>query len=183
MDFLQLAKKRHSVRKFSNQKIEKEKLDLILEAGRIAPTAANYQPQRILVLDSEESLEKLKACTPCHFHAPLALLVCYDTSASWKRSYDNEDTGITDASIVATQMILQATESGIGCTWVAHFDPQLIRTSFGLPDYLVPVALIPMGYPAVDSAPNQTHENRFSLNRTVFFNSFDGISKGKPSEK
>ncbi len=79
MDFLQLAKEqRYSVRKFKADKIEKEKLDLILEAGRIAPTAANFQPQRILVIDSEEGLTKLKTCTPYHFNAPLALLICYD---------------------------------------------------------------------------------------------------------
>lgn len=89
MDFLELAKERYSVRKFSDKKVEREKLDAILEAGRCAPTAVNYQPQRILVLESPEALEKLKGCTPYHFHAPLALLVCYDREASWKRSHDN----------------------------------------------------------------------------------------------
>ena len=74
MDFLQLVKDRYSVRKFSDRKVEQEKLDLILEAGRVAPTAVNYQPQRILVLSSEENLAKLKSCTIYHFHAPMALL-------------------------------------------------------------------------------------------------------------
>lgn len=77
MDFLELAKDRYSVRKFCDKKVEKEKLDLILEVGRVAPTAVNYQPQRILVLDTEDALSKLKICTTYHFHAPLALLICY----------------------------------------------------------------------------------------------------------
>ena len=112
MEFLQLAKERYSMRKFSDRKIEKEKLDLILEDGRISPTAVNFQPQRILVIDSEENLAKLKSCTPYHFHAPLALLVCYDSTVSWKRSYDNKDMGEVDSSIVATQMMLVAVELG-----------------------------------------------------------------------
>ena len=66
MDFLELAKERYSVRKFSDKKVEREKLDAILEAGRCAPTAVNYQPQRVLVLESPEALEKLKGCTPYH---------------------------------------------------------------------------------------------------------------------
>ena len=79
MSFLQLAKdRRYSVRKFKAQAVEKEKLDLILEAGRIAPTACNYQPQRILVIENESALEKLKQCTQYHFNAPVALMVCYD---------------------------------------------------------------------------------------------------------
>ena len=76
MDFLQLAtEERYSVRQFSDKPVEQEKLDLILEAGRIAPTACNYQPQRILVIREPEGLDKLKQCTSCHFDAPLALLI------------------------------------------------------------------------------------------------------------
>lgn len=85
MDLLELLKKRYSVRKFDDRKVEKEKLDLILEAGRVAPTAVNFQPQRILVIESQEALENFKKCTPYHFNAPLALLICYDKSVSWKK--------------------------------------------------------------------------------------------------
>ncbi|WP_077611025.1 nitroreductase family protein [Clostridium sp. Marseille-P2415] len=183
MEFLQLVKERHSVRRFSDRKVEREKLDLILEAGRVAPTAVNYQPQRILVIDSKENLDKLKSCTTYHFHAPLALLVCYDSTASWKRSYDNEDMGAVDASIVTTQMMLQTAELGLGSTWVGHFDPKQIRTAFELPEYLVPVALLPIGYPREDSAPHPLHGKRFDMDHTVFFNSFNGITEGKQNEK
>lgn len=182
MNFLQLAKERYSVRKFSDKKVEREKLDLILEAGRVAPTAVNYQPQRILAIENEESLAKLKSCTPYHFNAPLALLVCYDSTVSWKRNHDNEDMGIVDASIVTTHMMFQAHGLGLGTTWVGHFNPDIIKETFELPEYLVPVALLPIGYPRSDSAPHTLHGKRYDINDTVFFNSFEGITQGKNDE-
>lgn len=177
MDFLELAKERYSVRKFSDKKVEQEKLDLILEAGRIAPTAVNFQPQRILVIENEEGLEKLKSCTIYHFHAPMALLVCYDTNASWKRPYDKEDMGVVDASIITTQMMLQATNLGLGTTWVGHFDPIAIRSAFEIPDFLIPVALLPLGYPREDCIPHKLHGIRHDMDHTVFYNTFEGIKE------
>lgn len=180
MNFLHLAKERYSVRKFSDKKVEKEKLDLILEAGRLAPTALNYQPQRILVLDNEVSLAKLKLCTRYHFNAPLVLLVCYDSTVSWKRSFDNLDMGDVDASVVATHMMLEVAELGLGTTWVGGFNTDAIRETFALPEYLVPVALLPIGYPSSDSSPHPLlHYNRHDINKTVFFNSFEGVTQGK----
>lgn len=183
MDFLQLVKDRYSVRKFSDRKVEREKLDLILEAGRVAPTAVDYQPQRILVIESEENLAKLKSCTIYHFHAPMALLVCYDTTASWKRSYDQADMGMVDASIVTTQMMLQAAELGLGTTWVGHFDPEAIRAAYDIPDFLIPAALLPLGYPREDCHPHPLHEKRYDREHTVFFDSFEGIKEEKAPEK
>lgn len=178
MNFLELVKDRYSVRKFDSKKVEKEKLDLILEAGRVAPTAVNYQPQRILVLDSEESLSKLKETTPYHFNAPLALVICYDNVTSWKNSIE-EDEGIVDASIVTTHMMLQAAEIGIGSTWVGSFDFEKLREVFDIPEFLTPVAILPLGYPAENSKPIKLHFNRFDLKETVFYNSFDGIEIGE----
>ncbi len=173
MQFINLAQERYSVRKFSGQPVEKEKLDLVLEAGRLAPTAANFQSQRILVIESAESLEKLKKCTPCHFNAPLALLVCFDSSSSTKRDYDNYDAGDADACIVATHMLLEIAELGLGSTWVAHFDPAAIKKEFSIPEQIIPVTLLPMGYPAKDAAPNeQMHDHRKPIGETVFYNHF-----------
>lgn len=174
MDFLELAKKRYSVRRFKTDKIEKEKLDLILEAGRVAPTAGNFQPQRILVIESEESLAKLKTCTPAHFNAPLALLICFDSRASWKNTR-GEEAGDVDASIVTTHMMLEAAGLGIGSTWVGVFDFNKTREVFDIPDYIIPVALLPLGYPAPASKPDIRHKQRFDLNHTVFYNSFESI--------
>lgn len=173
MTFIKLAEDRYSLRQFNAKPVEKEKLALVLEAGRLAPTAGNLQPQRILVIESADSMEKLKRCTPCHFNAPVALLVCYDSSASAKRSYDNYDAGDADACIVATHMMLQTAELGLGSTWVAHFDPAAVRKEFSLPEHFIPVALLPVGYPAEDAAPNeQMHYHRKPIEETVFYNHF-----------
>lgn len=87
-EFKALATERYSIRKFDTRPVEQEKVDILLEVARLAPTAHNYQPQRLLVLNSEESLNKLKGCTNGHFNAPLAIIVCYDNTVSWKREYD-----------------------------------------------------------------------------------------------
>lgn len=157
MDFAQLSKERYSVRKFQLKKVEKELLEQVICAGRVAPTACNNQPQKVYVLETEEALENLKKCTPCHFDAPAALLVCYDKKLSWKRSFDGEDSGWVDASIVTTHMMLQAHELGLGTTWVMYFDPAAVIRKFTLPENIIPVAILPIGYPAKDAEPSTNH--------------------------
>lgn len=180
MNFLQLAKEqRYSVRKFKAQAVEKEKLDYILEVGRTAPTACNYQPQRILVIEREEAWEKLKQCTAYHFDAPLALMICYDKTTCWKNKTNGTIGGDVDASIVTTQMMFAVAELGLGTTWVGAFNHQKARELFKIPDYLVPVALLPIGYPADDAEPHPLHFKRFDLNHSVFYHSFDGITEGE----
>lgn len=166
-DFLTLAERRYSVRKFSSADIEKTKLEYILRAGQVAPTACNNQPQKVYVLQSRPALEKLRCCTTCHFHAPLALLVCYDRSLSWKRSFDGQDSGFVDASIITTQMMLEAYDQGIGSTWVMHFDPAAVRTEFELPEEEIPVAILVMGYPADDVEVSPKHSQIRPMDETV----------------
>lgn len=180
MSFMKLAKEqRYSVRKFSDKAVEKEKLDLILEAGRIAPTACNYQPQRILVIEDEAALEKIRQCTSCHFGAPVVLLICYDKTTCWKNRTNGTIGGDVDASIIITHMMLEVAELGLGTTWVGAFNHQKARELFEIPDYLVPVALLPIGYPAEDAEPHPWHFKRFGMDHTVFYNSFDGITEGE----
>lgn len=179
MNFLDLAKARYSVRKFSDKKVETDKLNLILEAARVAPTAVNYQPQRILVMNNEESLAQLKLCTPYHFNAPLVFLICYDSNVSWINSHTKEDSGRMDATIVTTHMMFEATELGLGSTFVADFNESTLRKMFQLPEYLVPVALLPVGYPSESSVPHKLHGMRKDINETVFYNTFEGITEGK----
>ena len=100
MDFLELAKNRYSCRSFLDKPIEQEKINIILEAARVAPTAVNFQPQRILVLTDKNKLSRLNECTRFGWNAPLVLIICYDKNISWKRKYDNSDEGIIDASIM-----------------------------------------------------------------------------------
>lgn len=173
MKFIDLVEERYSMRSFSNKPVEKEKLDLVLKAGQLSPTACNNQPQRILVIEDEVALEKLKKCTAYHFNAPIALLICYDKNVSWKRKFDGDDSGVVDASIVTTHIMLQAVELGLGTTWVGCFDPNLIISEFGIPENLVPVALLPMGYPSEDAKPYPGHYQRKPVNESVFYNEFE----------
>ena len=166
-DFMTLAKERYSVRKFTQQKVEQEKIDLILESGLVAPTAANRQPQKILVLTRETDLEKLKKCTRSHFDAPLAFIICYDAERSWKRSFDGQDSGFVDGSIVTTHMMMEAWELGIGSTWVMAFDPAAVKEQYALPDSVIPVAILPMGYPHPDAQPSPMHRQVRDLADTL----------------
>lgn len=167
MSFEQLAKNRFSVRSFLDRPVEKEKLDLILQAGQVAPTACNNQPQRVYVLQGEDTLKKLEKCTPCRFGAPLALLTCYAADECWKRAFDGKCSGDVDASIVTTQMMLQAADLGIGSTWVMFFDPEAVRAEFSLPEGVEPVSILVMGYPAPDAKPSALHSAKKPLGETV----------------
>lgn len=169
MDFLELTKNRFSCRSFSDRKVEKEKIDKILEAGRVAPTAMNIQPQRILVLQDKEKLEALSQCTRYGWGAPVIMIICYDKDISWKRKYDNQDEGIVDASIVTTQMMLEVHNLGLGSTWVGYFDPIKVREVYEIPENLEIVSILPIGYPAEDAKPNERHEERNSIDKMVFW--------------
>lgn len=172
MDFLNFAKERYSVRKFENKHIEQDKIDLILKAGHIAPTGCNNQPQRILVINSDDSIEKLKLCTKCHFDAPTALLVCYNKDESWQRRYDGALSAPVDASIVTTHMMLMAHSLGIGSTWVMHFDPEAMKNEYNIPDNIVPHALLVMGYPHKDAKPFEMHDIYRNINDVVCYDTF-----------
>lgn len=172
MTFSELAEKRYSVRKFKTDAISKEELDKILHAGYIAPTGCNNQPQRILVINTKETLEKLKKCTRCHFDAPCAMLVCFDKNDCWQRPYDSALSGEADACIVTTHMMLEASELGIGTTWVMHFNPEKMRSEFSIPENFVLVSLLTMGYPAPDSEPAPGHLAKRPIEETVFYNKF-----------
>ena len=162
MHFMELAQARYSVRKFSEKPVEGEKLTQLLEAARLAPTAHNNQPQRLLVIQSPEALLKLKDCTPYHFGAPLAILVSYDRDAAWVRKYDGCHSGDVDASIAGTHIMMAAADLGRGSTGVMQFDPAAIREAYHLPEHFVPVALFPIGYPADDAKPAPGHAQRNS---------------------
>ena len=171
MDFFELAKKRYYCRSFCDKKVEKEKLEKILEAGRVAPTACNFQPVRILVLQDKRQLEKLSECTPYGWNAPVIMIVCYDQTISWKRKYDGKDEGIVDASIVTTHMMLEISDLGLGTTWIGSFDPEKVRKVYQIPEHYEIVSLLPIGYPNEESSPSITHGQRNSIDQFVFWDS------------
>ena len=172
MEFAELAKKRYSVRSFKSTPVEPELLNKVLEAGRLAPTACNNQPQKIIVVESADALDHLKRCTQYHFNAPTALIVCYDKNVSWKRPFDGKDNGEYDACIVTTHLMLQAADLGLGTTWVGYFDPKDVIREFKLPLNIVPIAILPLGYPADHAQPAGGHTQRHPLDSMVVRNSF-----------
>lgn len=169
MNFIDLCKERYSVRQFDARPVEKEKLMMILEAGRLAPTACNYQPQRIYVIQSEEARNNLSGLTRMTYGAPVSLLVCYEKNESWKNTLktfgEDYDGGEMDACIVGTQMMNMATELGHGTLWARGFNSQQIHDGFDLPENIVVSFLLDVGYPASGSI--NRHTPRKDLSATV----------------
>lgn len=167
MDFEKLSAERYSLRKYSDRPVEPEKLVLILEAGRNAPTAHNLQPQRIFVIQSPEALEKADSCMGSHFHPPVILAVACDLEEAWKRETDGKNHGEIDAAIAATQMMLQAADLGLGTTYVGMFEPEKLWAAFPEMQGAMPVAMLTLGYPAEGAHPSRLHASRKPLEELV----------------
>ncbi len=172
MEYFKLIADRYSVRQFEPKHVEQDVIDKILEAGHLAPTGCNYQPQRILVLNTDEAIAKLKACTKCHFDAPTAMLVCYNEKETWTRKYDGALSAPVDAAIVTTHMMLAAHDLNVGACWVMHFDPDAMKKAYNIPDHIKPLALLVMGYPAKDAKPIPLHSSFRPMEETVSYDSF-----------
>ena len=168
MTFLELSKARYSVRSFKSQPIEDDKLNCILEAGAVAPTACNNQPQKIYVAKSEDARKKLASVCQCTFDAPVILVVCYDRTRDWKNKLmPGYTSGETDAAIVCTHMMLEAAELGIGSCWVGYFNGDQVSEVLGLPENVTVSALLPIGYPTDDAKPYSLHTQYRDLADTV----------------
>lgn len=171
MDFLELAKDRYSERFFDRRPVEQEKLDRILEAGRVVPTACNYQPQKFYIIRSEEAMAKLKSVTAFHYNAPLMILVCYDMREVWTnagdRYYRMYNSGEQDASIAATSMMYEAEELGVHTIWIRGFDSKTVVDTFGLPEHMIPVMMLGLGYPNERSKANAWHYKRKPIEEFV----------------
>ena len=152
MSFLDIAKKRSTVRSYTSQKVEQDKLDQILEAAHVAPTGANCQPQHLIVVQSEEGLAKIGKGANI-YGAPLAIIVCSNHDEAWKRPFDGKKLTDIDASIVTDHMMMEATDLGLGSVWVCYFKPDVIRKEFDLPDNLEPVNILVIGYADTSSEP------------------------------
>lgn len=171
-DFLKLAKKRYACRKYFDKQVEPEKLAQILEAGRVAPTGANRQPQRLVVVQSKEGMEKLARCTR-DFGAPTAVIVCADTSEAWTRKYDDKMIGDIDASIVTDHMMLAAASLGLDTLWICMFKPEAVREEFSLPPHVEPVNILLIGYgDGIPANPDRHDTLRKPLAETVFHETF-----------
>jgi len=149
MEFSELIRNRYSVRAYRPDPVPEASLQKVLEAGRLAPTAANRQPFRLLVIRTEGRQEELKRLYARGWFvaAPLVLGVCTVTDEAWVRR-DGKSYADVDAAIVMDHMILQATAEGLGTCWIGAFDPEAAREIFGLPAGVDPVAFTPLGFPA-----------------------------------
>lgn len=172
MEYEKLIKERYSVRDFKHEHLSDECISKILDAAHKAPTGCNFQPQRILVLNTDESIEKLKKCTRCNFGAPTAMVVCYNEDESWKRPYDGALSAPVDAAIVTTHMMLAAHNTGVGSCWVMHFNPSAVKEEFNIPENIKPLAILMMGYPSETSAPIELHDKFRPMEDVVFYEQF-----------
>ena len=168
MSFMELAKARFSARSFSDKVVEKEKLDMILEAGHIAPTAKNIQPQRIYVIKREEGLKKINELCPCIFGATTVFLFTYNVDEEWKNLFDDKiHSGVEDVSIVATHMMLEAKDLGIDSCWVNRFNNHEVEKAFNIPTNEKSVLLLPIGYANADCVPSSRHGETRNIDELV----------------
>ena len=169
MDFLEIAKKRYSVRNYSDRKVEAEKLDKILQAAHVAPTAANLQPVHLIAVQEKDGLEKIGKGANI-YGAPLAVIVCANHDKAWVRPFDNKQTTDIDASILTDHMMIEATELGLGSVWVCYFKPDIIRKEFNLPDNLEPVNILAIGYSNEEAAdPERQSQTRIQVKELVSY--------------
>ena len=158
MNFSELVKTRYSVRSYQKMPIAQAQLDLILEAGRLVPSAHNNQPQKIYIARSEAILEKIASVCPCTFGAPTILVVGYDKTRERKsRLNPGYGFGENDAAIACTQMMLQAHDLGIGSCWIGMFKREDISRVLALPEEVTVIGLLLLGYPAEDAKPLPLH--------------------------
>ncbi len=153
MTFMDLVNERYSSRQYLDKPVEKEKIDSILEAGRMSPTAKNLQPVRVLVADDDESLGKLGK-TARLYGATLGLAVIVDTEKAWVRPFDGKNFGDVDASIVMTQMMYRAQELGLGSVWIGYFDPKVLKVELGLDDTEEVSSILAIGYKDDETSTN-----------------------------
>lgn len=141
MELLKLMSDRYACRRYSEENIKEEDLNKILEAGRVAPTAHNEQPQRIYVVKSEEGKAKLMKDFKFDFKAPCYLVCGYNEEEAWKNPLDNnKDSGEVDISIVMTHMMLMAEELGLGACWIGRITPELVKKNLDIPENVKVVA-------------------------------------------
>lgn len=145
--YFDIIEERFSCRSFTDESVSTQEIQRILEAARIAPSAVNFQPVRIYVVENSEILKRLTDATRFTFGAKTIFVICYDTEQSWHRRSDNKDHGEIDATIATTQMMLAATALGIGSCYVCSFKEALLREILDIPSTYNVSALLPIGYP------------------------------------
>jgi len=155
MEFPELIATRYSVRAYRPDPVEDEKLQLILEAACLAPTAANRQPFQLIVLHTAGREAEIRRIyhRPWFVQAPIVIAVCAISSQAWVRESDRFNARLIDAAIVADHLILAATNLGLGTCWIAAFNVEAARSVLHLATEAEPVIFTPLGYPADAPGP------------------------------
>lgn len=170
MDFLTLAKKRYSCRKMTDKVVEQEKIEKIIQAGIIAPTAVNFQPVKLFVINNEKGKENIKSCTKYDFDASTFFVVGTDKNSAWVRKFDNKNFSDIDGAIVATHMMLEIENLGLNTTWVGSFDSEILKEKYPAMCEYELIAIFPVGYKDVtNGVPSSNHEKRKSKEDMVEF--------------
>ena len=169
MEFKDVVKQRYSCKKYSDRKVEKEKLERILEAGHLAPTAKNLQEQHVYVIQSDEYLSKVDTATVCRYGAPTVLVVAFDADNVYTYPGEKRNSGIEDATIVATHMILAAADEGVDSCWVNRFDPDELKKLLNLPENEEILMIMDLGYADEGMGPLPNHSSRKDLSETVTY--------------
>lgn len=167
MKFKELAHKRYSCKRYSDRQVADDVLEEILECGRLAPTAKNLQEQHVYVARSAEALAKIDECTPCRYKAGTVLVVAFDKENVYTYPGGKRQSGIEDASIVATHLMLGAADAGVDSCWVNNFDPDRLHALLGLPENEEILMLLDLGYAAPGVEPLPNHSSRKPLSETV----------------
>ena len=170
MEFKEVVKARYSCRSYIDRQVSEEALKAILEAGRLAPTAKNLQEHHVYVLQSEEALAKVDAWSHCRFGAPTVLAVTYDKNNVYTYPGSNRQSGIEDAAIVATHMMLAAKDEGVDSCWLNAVHVDELHEALGLPENEDIVMLLDLGYASLEGLkPAWRHFERKPLSETVTF--------------
>jgi len=167
MEVFTIIRKRRSIRLYEKKPVEKEKLNRILEAGRLAPSADNKQPWRFIVVTDDKVKEKLRTAYDEEWFvtAPVIIIGCAVPEEAWVRM-DGQEYWMVDVAIAMQNMILTATELGLGTCWIADFDEKAAQKALKLPPGIRVVAMTPLGYPAEEKHPLT---NRKSLSEIVHY--------------
>ena len=167
MEFSQVLESRYSCRAFSGEVPSEEVVSRILEAGRTAPTAVNFQPVHIWAVTDPVALDKIKGVTRSNYGAPLILVVGCCPDKAWVRKYDGMNGAVVDASIVSTYLMLAAQNEGLSTLWVGSFDPALLGEILPGTEGYELVSMINVGYPSPESQPSQKHFERVRVEEFV----------------
>ena len=169
MEFKEVVEDRYSCKKFNGEPVAEKALKAILEAGRVAPTAKNLQEQHVYVVQSPEKLALIDELTPCRYNAPTVLVVAFNKKNVFTYPGGTRDSGIEDATIVATHMMLAAKNAGVDSCWVNFFNPEEAADKLELSENEEVLMMLDLGYAAEDGKPLANHASRKPLSDTVTY--------------